>query len=64
VEGTIHLLPQERMTDYLEETEKNFIPVTNATVTNISNGQVLHTTKFLSLNKNEVIVICPTECEE
>jgi hypothetical protein len=45
IEGTIHLLPQERMTDYLGEAAKPFIPVTEATV--------------FSLNKNEIIVISP-----
>lgn len=64
IEGTIHLLPQERMTDYLGATDKTFIPVTQATVSNINTGEVLHTTEFLSLNKNEVMVICPTECEK
>jgi hypothetical protein len=63
VEGIIHLLPQERMTDYLGETEKVFIPVTQATVSSIVTGEVLHVTKFLSLNKNEVVVICPVECQ-
>ncbi len=64
IEGVIHLLPQERMTDYLGETEKTFIPVTDATVSSINSGEVLHTTRFLSLNKNEVMVIIPTECEK
>ncbi|MBU0680551.1 MAG: hypothetical protein KKD73_03925 [Proteobacteria bacterium] len=64
VEGTIHLLPQERMTDYMEETEKTFIPVTYAIVSSIITGEVLHTTEFLSLNKNEVTVICPIESED
>lgn len=64
IEGVIYLLPQERMTDYLGETGKIFVPVTDATVSSINSGKVLHTTRFLSLNKNEVMVICPTECEE
>lgn len=64
IEGVIHLLPQERMTDYLGATEKTFIPVTNATVSSINTGKLLHSTKFLSLNKNEVTVICPIECED
>lgn len=64
IEGVIHLLPQERMTDYLAETEKTFIPVTDATVSNINTGEVLHTTDFLSLNKNEVMVLCPTQCQK
>jgi hypothetical protein len=59
IEGTIYLLPQERMTDYLGESEKAFIPVTDAIVSSIHSGEVLHTTEFLSLNKNEVMVICP-----
>ena len=63
IEGDIHLLPQERITDYLDATEKPFIPVTEATVSNINNGEILHKAKFLSLNKNEVMVICPTECD-
>ncbi|MDR9501227.1 MAG: hypothetical protein RI601_05475 [Desulfurivibrionaceae bacterium] len=59
IEGTIYLLPQERMTDYLGEAGRSFIPVTEATVSSINSGELLHATQFLSLNKNEIIVISP-----
>jgi hypothetical protein len=47
IEGTIHLLPQERMTDYLGEAAKPFIPVTEATVFSIT-GELLYATQVLS----------------
>ena len=52
IEGIIHLLPLERMTDYLGETGKTFIPVTEATVSSIHSGEVLHASKFLSLTSS------------
>lgn len=64
IEGVIHLLPQERMTDYLGASETTFIPVTDAVVTNINTGEILHQTDFLSLNKDEVMVICPVQCDK
>ncbi len=61
VEGVIHLLPQERVTDFLDSAETEFLPVTCATVYNVDTGDELHFAKFMSLNKKEIQVICPAE---
>ena len=61
VEGIIHLLPQERVTDFLDSAETEFLPVTCATVYNIDSGESLHSSKFMSLNKREIHLICPAD---
>lgn len=59
VEGVIHLLPQERVTDFLDSADTEFLPVTCASVFSIDSGEKLHQSKFMSLNKSEIQVICP-----
>jgi hypothetical protein len=61
VVGIIHLLPQERVTDFLDSAETEFLPVTCATVYNVDSDEKLHTAKFMSLNKKEIQVICPAD---
>ncbi len=61
VEGVIHLLPQERVTDFLDSAETEFLPVTCATVYHIDTGEKIHAAKFMSLNKKEIQVICPAD---
>ena len=61
IEGVIHLLPQERVTDFLDSAETEFLPVTCATVFHVDGGAKLHSAKFMSLNKKEIQVICPAD---
>ncbi|MDA3970124.1 MAG: hypothetical protein PF442_02105 [Desulfobulbaceae bacterium] len=63
VEGIIHLLPQERVTDFLDADDIDFLPVTCATVFHVDSGEALYTSKFMSLNKKEILVICPADSE-
>ncbi len=53
VEGIIHLLPQERVTDFLDADDVDFLPVSCATVFHVDSREDLHTSKFMSLNKKE-----------
>jgi hypothetical protein len=63
VEGIIHLLPQERVTDFLDSAETDFLPVTCATVYHVDGGEKLHSAKFMSLNKKEIQIICPADVD-
>ena len=58
INGTVHLLPEERLTDFLGDQENRFVPVTDATVSQLD-GQELTSTDFLCLNKDEVTLIIP-----
>ncbi len=60
ISGTIHLLPEERMTDYLGDKENLFVPITGATVQTLT-GETVTDTSFLCLNKNEVTLLIPDE---
>ena len=60
VSGVIHLLPEERMTDYLGDQETIFVPITEAVVENLQ-GEMVAQTPFLCLNKNEVTLLIPEE---
>lgn len=57
--GTIYTLPQERLTDFMDDASSNYLPVTGATIYNIDNGNLIAKTKFLSISRTEVIVIFP-----
>ncbi len=57
--GIIHTLPQERLTDFMADSTTLYLPVTNASVYNLSDGSLIAKTNFLSLNRNDVGVIIP-----
>ena len=60
VEGTIHVLPGARLTDFITaRTIENFIPVTDARVYSIADDRLLYETTFMNLNTNFVIIILP-----
>ncbi len=61
VRGIIHLLPQERVTDFLDSADNEFLPVTCATVYHVDSGDEIHYAKFMSINKSEIQIICPAE---
>lgn len=61
ITGTVHILPNERLTDMLDSSRKSFIPITDATIYNINDHRVVGRTKFLSLNKNEMVIIYPKD---
>lgn len=60
VTGMVHVLPQERLTDFMTASSAMFLPITNAVVRSIVDNKVLAKTQFLNLNKNDVTIIYPT----
>jgi hypothetical protein len=61
ITGTVHILPHERLTELLDSTNKTFIPVTDATIYTVADHRIVGRTKFLSLNKNEIVIVYPKD---
>ncbi len=61
IEGVIHVLTGERITDFITASRETFIAVTNASVFRIDDDKCFFKTAFLSLNKNRIVFISPKE---
>ena len=64
--GNIYLPIGGRLTDFLNTKGLGaegevFIPVTDASIHDISNGHLLHYTSFLNVNKDKILFIFPYE---
>ena len=59
IHGFVHVLSQERFTDFLGSSSSQFLPITDAVIKSIDTGKIIAKTDFLSLNKNEVQIIFP-----
>jgi hypothetical protein len=57
IEGKISKLPNNRLLDMLNQSEVNFIPVTDATAYCVLTGDVLFRSEFLAVNKQSIILI-------
>ncbi len=57
------LVPAEgamtRLTDTLNMPEKHFLPITEAEVTSLSTGKVVHSSTFVAVNRDDVQIIMP-----
>ncbi len=62
--GQIHILPQERLTDFLTDSALIFLPLTNAEIRTVIDDKIIAKTKFLNLNKSEVTIIYPADDEK
>ncbi|TFG37328.1 MAG: hypothetical protein E4H46_01950 [Desulfobacterales bacterium] len=58
--GIVHTLPQERLTDFMAESTSDYLPVTDAAIYNLSDGNLIAKTKFLSLSRKDVTIITLT----
>lgn len=62
LEGEIHLLEGERVTDFLCSLHhKQFIPVTNASIFKGDSLKILYKVGYLGLNKDEIILLVPKD---
>ena len=59
LEGEMHVVPGGRLLDEINK-ERDFIPVTNATVYDISGETPLDTLDFLAVNKSLVVMVAPS----
>lgn len=61
ITGSVHVLAHERLSDLLDASNKNFLPITDATIYTVTDNKIVGRTKFLSLNKNEIVIIYPKD---
>ena len=60
VECSIHIVPGERVTDFLSSKyDEDFIPVTNAKISEIVGSATIQRAEYMSINKNEIICLIP-----
>lgn len=59
LEGEMHVVPGGRLLDEINK-ERGFIPLTNATVYDVSGETPLDTLDFIAVNKNLVVMIAPS----
>ena len=59
IEGEVHLIEGERITDFIRTEESTFLPITDATISTLNGGAVLYKTEFLSLNRDKVTLVMP-----
>lgn len=61
IKGKVFTPPGGRLSDFISGVaQKKFIPVADVIVTDIAGNQILRT-KFLELNKDEIIFMVPEE---
>ena len=58
--GTVHTLPQERLTDFMAEATSDYLPVTDAAIYHLADDKLIAKTKFMSLSRKDVTLIFPT----
>jgi hypothetical protein len=59
LEGEMHVVPGGRLLDEINK-ERDFIPITNATVYDISGETPLDTLDFIAVNKSLIVMIAPS----
>ncbi len=59
LEGELHVVPGGRLLDEINK-ERDFIPITNATVYDVSGETPLDTLDFIAVNKSLVVMVAPT----
>ncbi|MHB2015376.1 MAG: DUF6812 domain-containing protein [Candidatus Xenobia bacterium] len=59
LEGELHVVPGGRLLDEINK-ERDFIPITNATVYDVTGETPLDTLEFIAVNKSLVVMVAPT----
>jgi hypothetical protein len=59
LEGEMHVVPGGRLLDEINK-ERDFIPITNATVYDLAGESPLDTLDFIAVNKALVVMVAPS----
>lgn len=59
IQGKIHLLARERVSDFMESEDGGFLPVTDGAIFHLDSGDLLYHASFLSLNRRDITLIFP-----
>jgi len=63
IEGTVHLLRKSRLSDLMNRTDFNFLPLTDVVMYDCATGETVLESRFLCLNKSDITVVTPKEGE-
>jgi len=61
IEGVAHFIPQARVSDFMNRTDINFVPLTNALLYDRTTGEKIMEAKFFCLNKMDVVILIPKD---
>ena len=61
IEGTAHFIPRARLSDFMNRTDINFVPLTAAVVYNREDGAKVFESDFLCLNKSDITILSPKQ---
>lgn len=59
VEGEMHVVPGGRLLDEINK-EREFIPITNATIYDVTGEHPVVTLDFIAINKRLIVMLAPT----
>jgi hypothetical protein len=59
--GDVHVRPDRRLKDELDNTQSRFLPVTEAIVYDATGTQLLYRTNFMLLAYDQVIMVAPLD---
>lgn len=59
--GDVHVRPDRRLKDELDNTQSRFLPITEATVYDTSGTQLLYRTSFMLLAYQQIVMVAPIE---
>lgn len=58
LEGDMHVVPGGRLLDEINK-EREFLPVTDATIYDVQGENVIDTLEFIAINKHQILLIAP-----
>jgi len=61
VEGDVHVLSGSRLTDTLNAKVQGFFAVTDAVISDLATGDVLHSPHYIAVNRSTVSLVFPVE---
>ena len=59
VVGDVHILPANRLTDFMNEIDQRFLAVTKAEVCDLAGKEEVIKLDFLTINKNHITMVFP-----
>jgi hypothetical protein len=57
IEGNVHLLPDTRISDMLNQEGHPFLPITDAKIYSLKSGGLVDEAEFVAINKHHVVLI-------
>lgn len=58
LEGDMHVVPGGRLLDEINK-EREFLPVTAATIYDVQGENIIDTLEFIAVNKHQILFIAP-----